>query len=159
MKLFAVSSLLVLGLLSAAQGMSETADQELLTADNGAPINYLVDGAYRADRQTIGNFRLNSWADEYNMTGTLYYGNYGVDFTINLTNNSGNTFEGRGEMQAVYGNKKICYYPVSMTIKAYERGLFVRYVAPAQLAETIYNDFCPAQPLQQFTEPSPYVRY
>jgi hypothetical protein len=114
---------------------------EMLNLES-TPVDQIYSGTYISAAGYFGPMKVVSWADEYNVSTCSRYGSNCVKTNFNLIHVSGNTFSGRGQLEARYDDVT-CVYPVTVTVKAYSDRLFVRSAHPDVLYDSIVNNICP----------------
>jgi hypothetical protein len=129
-----------------------------LPAELGQPVERLSDGDYASSdaKHLLRNIKVSSWADEMVVDADLSYVSGSVAWTkihAAFTQVSGNTYEARLRY-AMRGPYRICFVPVTLTLKAYENGFLLKNYQP----QLIDVDYCLFYQYRTFHEAAPYLR-
>ena len=127
-----------------------------ILASEADPADQISPGLYGSSHGYFGGMEVTAWADEYNVSTCASYGTYCFPTTFNLTRTSGNTFNGRGQINVRYDDVT-CSYRVTVTVKAYSDRLFIRSNQPSHINDGIINNICPQLASTEFVHRDPYV--
>lgn len=105
------------------------------------PITTIEPGTYHSQNGYFGSLVLSQWTDEYKATATVEYSDGGsnsgyVDVDYQFAKTHDNVFEGTGFVRAMYQNGVVCSYPVSIVVKAFTSGLYIKGSLPESLPPT-----------------------
>ena len=99
---------------------------------------------------------MNKWADEYRANATVRYGNADLEVDYEITKVNENVFEGKGVLKAEYQNGAICHYPVTVVIKAFTSGLYIKGLLPESVPSSIQG-YCAGVHNIEVSHPKPYI--
>jgi len=105
------------------------------------PVTTIEPGTYHSQNGYFGSLVLSQWADEYKAAATVEYsdgagGSGYVDVDYQFAKTHDNVFEGTGFVRALYQNGVVCSYPVSIVVKAFTSGLYIKGSLPESLPAT-----------------------